>query len=623
MKRLAVFIVVICGLGGVKASAQQPLQLAGYGGFGFAATQYQSPGVPNQQWNQLTTELGVAGGGYIYNPALLDYDVNVGWDGDNTSVEQGTARSNGLQYNGNFSFIPDQPYPFSIYFQRDRINSGGTLLPSLSTLNSLWGMRGQVKKPRLAMIYYDFGLGKTQNTLPGQTFFDTNQRFANVGATRKLEGWDLRLSENYLRTASTYSGFYTGINTLSADASHRFGDRVYINLNAMDVGFDSRLETATSPARSNVAIFSGNMTWKHTPKLDSYYNFNVARNAENTLQLLLAATGVTVPQAAAGPTSLDTTSGSFAAGLSYRPLSGLSMAGGVTFSRTGIAQQSLEGLTTTEENAFAKQVLGATGSVSYHRKFWKLDNVNTDSLTLQRYDLEGGGRDSTVGYDLENSLRGGDIRKLRFTASLRYLSQSNPVFFDVLTEIDRRATLKLDTAYFRAVRFEGSADVGSTDMNLLGSNIRLNTSNYSVSASLKRVTAYASRGLSNSADLLLGESSILNQSGGSTGGVPIPASLLNPSVFSTVMSKRVGLNLRLRHNLNIESRYTDYNYLFTYQGATSNLIKEFDTMVTYKFGRFTILGGYGTGNNEASLYNQHVDQYYIRVRFPFHIFGGG
>jgi hypothetical protein len=622
MKRWAVLIVVVCRLGGATVSAQQPLQVAGYGGIGFASTQYQSPGVPNQQWNQLTTELGLAAGGYIYNPALVNYDLNVAWDGNNTSVEQGTARSNGLQYNGNFSFLPDRPYPFSVYFQRDRIYDGGSLLPALSTLNTLWGARGQIKEPRLAMIFYDFGLGKTQNTLPGQAFFDTNQRFANVGATRKLEGWDLRMGDNYLRISSTYSGFFTGINTLSADASRRFGDRIYVNLNAMDVDFHSRFQGSASPSRSNVIILSGNMTWKHTPKLDSYYNFNVARNAENTLQLLLAANGQSVPPATAGPTSLNTISESSAAGLNYRPLSGLSLTGGVMFSQTGIAQQALEGLTSSEQNAFVKQVLGATASASYHHKFWKLDDVNTDSVTLQRYALEGGGKDSTVGYNLENSLRGGDIRKLRFNASFRYLSQTNPIFFDVLTEVDRRATLRLDTDYFRAVRLEGSADLGSTDMNLLGSNIKLDTSSYSASASLKRLTLYASRGLSNSADLLLGENSILNQPGGSTGGVEIPSSLLNPTVFSTVLSKRVGLNLRLRENLHIESRFTDYSYLFTYQGATSNLFKEFDTIVYYKFGRFTVIAGYGNGNSLAPSFNQHAVQYYVRIRFPFRVFGG-
>ena len=618
MKRLAVLVIALCWLGKETASAQQPLNVAGYGGFGFESTSYQSQGFPSQRWNELTTELGLVAGGFIYNPALVNYNLDLGWDGNNTSVGQETTRLNGLNYDGNFNFLPDRPYPFSFFFEHNHINNGGSLLPAFSTVTSLWGLRGEIRKPRWALIRYDFGLGGTSNYLPSQTTFDTHQRFATITAVRKLDGWDFRVSDNYLRTASTFSDFLTSINTLIANASRHFGDRIYVDLSAAESNFSSGNLTGANSSHSAVTNLNGNMTWKHTPKLDSYYNFNLSRNASNTLGLLLAANGEPLPSGALGLESLASTSETAAAGLSYRPTSSLALNSNLAYSHNGLPAQTVAALSASGQTGIATDVLSATLGASYHHKLRKLEFSSSDSVNFQRFTLLNGGPDSAVGYNLDNRLTGGNVRKLRYAVSYRYTSQTEPFFFNVLTDIEQHAALNLDSDYFRLVKFTALADIGTTRMDLLGSNIKLDTNSYSLSATLKKLSVYASRGLTNSEEAIFG--AVLSEPGG---GAVIPASLLNPSVFSTVMAERIGLTFWARRNLQIESRYTDYNYLFRYQGAVPNLNKEFDTIASYKFGRFTFIAGYGNGNSENLPSRQHVDQVYFRVRFPFHIFGGG
>jgi len=55
-KRIAILIAALWGLEGTIVRAQQsPLEITGYGGIGYGSTGYHSPGVPSQQWGELTS----------------------------------------------------------------------------------------------------------------------------------------------------------------------------------------------------------------------------------------------------------------------------------------------------------------------------------------------------------------------------------------------------------------------------------------------------------------------------------------------------------------------------------------------------------------------------------------
>ena len=101
--------------------------------------------------------------------------------------------------------------------------------------------------------------------------------------------------------------------------------------------------------------------------------------------------------------------------------------------------------------------------------------------------------------------------------------------------------------------------------------------------------------------------------------MPLPASLLNPLIYSDVLSKRLGLVWRPRPNLEVESRLSRNQYLFTFLNEVANRYRQFDTTVLYKFGRFTIMLGYSRANGEALNFNQQVNRFFLRVRFPFHV----
>jgi hypothetical protein len=626
MKRIAAMLVCGVWLLGASLRAQDPpregVRVNGYGGFGFGATSIQSGQFLTSDYRDLSSELGLDANGFLYDPRFLHYSLSTLWDGNNTAIDQGSARSNGLSFSGGLSFLSQRSFPFTFYFSKSHTNTSGSLIPAFATRTSLWGLRGELKWHKVIPINYNLGLGKTENDLPNGNIFNTHNRFASLNAARRLRGWDLRFGENYLRTASSFSNFLNRNNTLSFDASRAYGERIRMGLGAMYSTFAFSDLGGNNTSSSDVALLNGNLTWKHTEKLDSYYSFNVARNAVNILRTLAIANAlpnVTLPLNAQ---SLNSTSETLAGGSNYRATSNLSFTASLTYSHNGIPQPTVAALTSQTKAVVTTDVLNVDTGYTYRHKIWKLDFHNASSIGWQRFSLLNGAGDSGLGYGLDNGVSGGDVRKARFSASYRYRRRSNPLFFNVVTTSDHRATLKLETEYLRFVTLQGIADLGKTKLNLSGSNINLDTSNYMATASLpqRRLTLFASRGVSSSAERFFSPDSILFEPGGSTGGVELPGALLNPLVYSEVLSQRAGLVWRPRRKLQIESRVSNNRFLFTFLNNMTNRYKQFDTMVEYKFGRFTILVGYGRANGDALNFNQRVNRYFLRVRFPFHVF---
>ncbi len=623
MKRVAIAVVALVWCMGASLLAQtdtQRIQIDGFGGFGFGNTDYRSGDQFRTTFTDTSTELGLTAKGYLHDPRLANYNFAGFWDGNNSSIDQGRARLNGLSFNGSVNFLPERAFPFGFYFTRNRTNAWGSLIPAYLTATSTWGLRGQVKAPRVALFSYNLGLGKTENDLPNGNFFNTRQKFASLTATRKLRGWEMRFGDDFLSTQSTYSNVLYRNNILSADASREFSQRIRMNMQGMYTSFRFQDLNGTNRSRSNVSVLSGNVTWRHSERLNSYYTAGVSRNAVNTLRLLSAANGggIELPFNA---TSLNSTTERFASGANYRATGELNVGASLSYNHNGIPAASVASVPVEARSALMTGSLTTGGNYNYRHKLRKLEYRSAGTVNWQHYSVLSGPNQSGVGLSLDNGVAGGNVRKLRFDASYRYANLTNPVFFNVTKNTESYVNITLNSEYLRFVNLQAMADVGKETMEIINSDIKLDRNNYMFSAFFpkQKLNAYVTRGTSNSLDRILSLDSTLFQPGGSTGGTAISGELLNPLVFSNVVTERAGLGWRPRQNMEIQARYSKYDYVFSFGRGSENIYRQFDTTVAYKFGRFTIFAGYGRALGEAYRYDNHVNRLYFRVRFPFHV----
>ena len=623
MKRAAIAVAALVWCTGASLLAQtdtQRIQIDGFGGFGFGNTDYRSGEQFRTTYTDTSTELGLAAKGYLHDPRLANYNFAGFWDGNNSSIEQGRARLNGLSFNGSVNFLPERKTPFGFYFTRNRTNAWGSLIPAYVTATSTWGLRGQVKAPQVALFSYNLGVGKTENDLPNGNFFNTRQKFANLSATRNLGGWEMRFGDDFLSTRSTYSDFLYRNNVLSADASREFSQQIRVNLQGMYNRFRFQDLNGTNSSHSNVTLLSGNATWRHSDRLNSYYTAGISRNAVNTLRLLTSANGseVGLPFNAI---SLDSMTERFSAGANYRATSDLNVGANLSYNHNGIPAASVATIPVDAQSALMTGSLTTGGTYNYRHKLRKLEYRSAGTVSWQHYNVLSGPNQSGVGLSLDNGVAGGNVQKLRFDVSYRYANLTNPVFFNVTKNTESYVNITLNSEYLRFVNLQGMADIGKETMGIINSDIKLDRNNYMFSAHFpkQKLNAYVTRGTSNSLDRILSMDSTLFQPGGSTGGTAIPGELLNPLVYSNVFTERAGLGWRPRSNVEIQALYSKYDYVFSFGQGSENIYRQFDTTVAYKFGRFTIFAGYGRALGEALRYDNRVNRLYFRVRFPFHV----
>lgn len=602
-------------------SAEKPLSLNGFGGLGYDYTSL-STGNVQDTYHSLTTELGLTAGGYLYDPRLLNYSFAGFWDGDNTSVEQGSARSNGLTFNGNLSFLPERAFPFSIYFTRTRSTTDGSLIPPYISTDSIVGLRGEIKKPKLAMISYNFGYGNLSDDVsqgvnfPQGINYNYRQTFGNVNATRKIEGWDVRFSDNYLRLANNLNDVKNWTNTLNLFATRNFASKVQADFDIERTSFKYSDLDPTDTETSSVTLAAGGVTWKNTKRLTTTYQFSYSNNAINTLALAASVTGEPVISLPFNALTESSNSVTLNTNANFRATEHLAFNGNFSYDHNGLDQQSLASLTASQAALVTTGGETVGGGYSYFKNLGKLKLNSMANVNYLDYSVLKGSGSSGVGYSIQDSLSGGNVHKARWTVGGTYDDTTNPFFFNIVNTINRRANLKLDSQYFRWVTLQGMADLGKTSISLAGSAISLDNSNYSVTASTKRVGLFASRGLTNSAQQYY---NLITQSGGSTGGTVLPPELLNPFVYSYVRTEQAGVLWHVNPSLLVQSRISENRYLFTFTNSTLNTYQQVDLTAEYKFGRFTILAGYGHANSQAALFNELVNRFYIRVRFPFHI----
>jgi hypothetical protein len=624
IRRVIVIAVAWIGLAAAPLWAQAPrhsLRLNGWGGFGFNYTNIGSGDgrLVTSNSRDLISELGLDASGFLYDPRLMNYSFSTFWDRNSTGVDQGSASANGLNFNGSLSFLPERSFPFSVYFSRGTSDQSGSLIPPFTTRTSQWGLRGQLKQPKLAYISYNLGFGSTSNDLFPNLVFDSKQRFANVTAQRRLVGWDMRFSEDYARTTSTYSDYLERDNTLSAAASRALGNNARVDLGVGYSAFKFGTLTGANSSKSDVLLANGSLQWRVTSKLDTSFNASINHNAVNALRILSSQGGPSAPLPF-NAQAVDTTSESFAASSNYRATKNLSLTAGLSYSHNSLPLATLSTLPPSTLDFFTTSSLSPNVGYNYRHKIWKFEYRGASSVNWQRFALASGRSDSGFGFSLDNGIYGGSVRRLRYGAAYRYSQRSNPIFFNLATSSDHHVRLNAETSHFRGLTLQAIAEIGKTSLDLTSSHLTLDLRNYMVSATMRQLSVYGSHSTANSDQLLFGLASPLAEPRIPAENQPVAAGQpFNPLILSQVASDRVGVVWRPRINLQIGGGYWQSNYDFAFLQQTRNEFRQLDFTVQYKFGRFTMYAGYGRANSQAKQFNQHANRVIFRIRFPFHI----
>jgi hypothetical protein len=626
MRRLAVLITMLVMAAGTALRAQGPFhvtQVNGFGGFGFDKDNtYTADGTGFDTRNHnLSTEMGLASNGFLYDPRLFDYAFSTYWDGNNNAVDQGSAKSNGLSYDFNASILPEGHYPLNFSFTQNHTNAYGSLITPYSTTNDNYSLSGQIKQPRFALISYSAGLGSTEYGLASGPSLTSKDRYANVFAMRDLFGWHTRITENYLDVNTAPSSHYAQ-DTLAFEGQRDFGRALNAVVGATysHVGLNGVANGGASS--TDILQLQTGVNWRHSEKLHSNFQASYAQNASNTLAAVEAANGgnLSLPFS---PQSIKVATETVSGMVNYLLTHELSVFGAANYSNNGIPNSQLSGQTTAVLTTIASGETSAGGGYGYNRKIWELAFDSTGSVMGQFFRTEAGTSVHGLGYNLANSLRGGNRRKAEVKLSYIYNNQTNPIFFNIVGTTDQHGDLDFRTDHFSFVSLQGEAELGRTTLEMQGTKQNLHDNGFSLSASFprKKLRLFAAKSDSDSMSGLFQTGSTLLQPGGSTGGVTLPLNLLNPFVATYVATSRAGLGWNFRYNLEIEGSYSQQQYLFTTSTSNVDHFDQANLMVKYKFGRFTLYGGYGRGLSNLPDTHQIVSQYYLRVRFPFHVFG--
>lgn len=623
MKRSLAITMIALGLLVPPAMAQNPsrfvMHMNGWGGFGFGWTGTNWSGA-GDTYHDLNTDFGLNVNGYLYDPRLVDYDVAVAFDRGAFAVDQGSSSVNGLNINGNLSFLPDRSFPFSVYFSRTNSGYNSDLVAPYNDVQRLWGFRGAIKNLPVGVINYNFSEGETDSTVQDGPTYQDRYRTGDVSLTRNLWGWQLRAGDDYNWSSNNISDFTQSNNTILVDASRTFHDRIRVDVNQLYSTFSFQQPGTNQSSNSTLAL-NANMSWKHTEKLDSYYNFTLARNAINELALLTTLNNVPNPLPF-NPLISDTTTENFGAGASYRLRPNLTLGASFGYAHNSAPDASF--LSPSVLPSFTTGSLSVGGSVSYRRQVWKLTYSNASTVSLQRYStLLGGSLSSGLGLSLDNGISGGDVRKLHFSASYRYAHRSNPVFFNASTTTDNLLTGQVETSFFRFAHLQAMMDYGTTQIDFFNSNLKLHRTSFMVMASRSQLSVYFARNASSSNDLFFGPNSLLSkQQQNSAEQQNLLPPFFNPLVLTEISSTRIGAMWKPKTNLQIEGRYVKYDDLFLLPQQTEYRYSQIEVLAAYKFGRFTLYGGYGHATSLGGLgtpFQQSVNRVLFTVRFPFHI----
>lgn len=633
MTRAFGYVLLLAIAAGTVARAQDDeerehfgVSVAGFAGVGVGQTLANNSGGAGNDTLDHFTDLGLTTRGYLYDPRL------VGFYG---TVENGLTDSGGSNlvnystrdwnYYGGLNFFPERSFPFTIFASRSDSNTYNSLFPTVDNVLSSYGLNGSWFNNPIGRMGYSFTKSTTDQEAPGLPDSKTRYLHAAYTLQRKIDDWDLHFADDYWDIVNPFFVESNG-NTLSEEttnkfdnvqgnATRQFGDSQRLSLQFLGVT-SSTTQPDSSPADSSTAFLSVNYSWRVTDKLDTGYGGFYQHDhvsAVNVINTIGGPGTTTIP-------SLDDSVSSGTAHVSYHPTTHLSFLGGVDYFHNDYGNTQFQ---STQAGQTAQDLLTTRGGYTYQWDAKKLHWTNSAQLIWQYYGLVNGGTDSALGYEIRQGVDGGQNATLKYHFGVRFVDQANPIFFQYIRTRTEAIETMLSTSRYSWVR--------------LGVNGNLVFNQYDLSNGIqdgKAETAGATADFPDKNLGLFGMYSHANgtqrffnalpgvgnpaQPGGGTATQPLPPPLLN--AYDLL---RFGGTWGRHGNLKLASYYNRIKYAFAFTNTTVTTDASWDTLVEYLFGRFTINAGYSRELYSVQPTSTNLNRWFVRVRFPFHLWQRG
>ena len=625
MTRLLGFVLLVTMTGGIMAWAQDDeesdhfgISVAGFAGAGVGQTLASSSGGGSNNTLDHFTDLGITTKGYLYDPRL------VGFYG---TVENGLSDSGGSNlvsystrdwnYYGGLNFFPERPFPFTIFASRSNTNTYNSLFPAVQNTLTTWGINGTLTENPIGRMGYSFTKSTTDQEAPGLPNSRTRYLHGAYTLGKKIDDWDLHFSDDYWSIVNpffvqsnntTVSQETTNkFNDIQGNAVRQFGDNQRLSLQVLDVT-SSTTQPGSTPADSSSVFVSGNYSWRITDKLDTGYGGFYQRDHVSAVNILNTIGGpgtTTVPSFEDSVTSGD-------ARLNYRPTSHLSFVGGMDYFHNDYGNEQFQ---SSQAALTAQDLLTTRGGYIYRWDTRKLHWTNSAELIWQHYVLVNGNTDSALGYEIRQGVDGGQNATLKYHFGVRFVDQSNPIFFQYVRTHTEGVDANLSTAHFSWIHF--------------GLNGNLMFNQYDLANGTqdgKAETAGANADFPNKNLGLFGMYSHANGTQrffNALPGIGNPAQPLPPPLLNAYDLLRFGASWSRHNNLKVASYYNRIKYAFAFTNTTITTDASWDTLVEYLFGRFTFNVGYSRELYSVQPTSTNLNRWFVRVRFPFHLWQRG
>jgi len=402
------------------------------------------------------------------------------------------------------------------------------------------------------------------------------------------------------------------INTIQGSAVRQFGESKRLTLQAVDSKSDTT-EPGSTPSDSTSTYFSADYSWRMTEKLSTSYGGFYQRDQVSAINVINTIGGT-------GSTTIPSLDDSVTAGdvhASYRASDHLSFLAGVDYFHNNYGHQEAQA---GQSDLNAQDLLTTRAGYSYQWDFSKLHWSNSGQVIWQHYQLVGGGTDSAVGYEVRQGVDGGRSSTLRYHFGGRFVDQANPVFFQYVRTKTEAAEVMLNSSRFSRVHLgmNGNLVFNQYDLVTGTQTGKSETAGLNADFPTKGVGLFGiyshSNGIQRFFNSLPG-----SPSSGSSGGPPqFPSTLLNAYDLT-----RFGATWSRHNTLRVASYYNRIKYAFAFTNTTVTTDTSWDSLVEYLFGRFTIDGGYSRGFYEVQPTHTNLNRWFVRVRFPFHIWQRG
>jgi len=629
MNRALTLVLLLAAAAGGRAWAQDEEQdrvgiaVQGYAGVGTGQTFASNQNGSGTNTLDHFTDLGLTAKGYLYDPRLVGFYGTV--DNGLSSAGGSDLASYSTQdwnYYGGLNFFSERSFPFTIFASRSNANTYSSLFPSVNNIMSSWGLNGSWFNNPVGRMGYSFTQSSTDQQAPGLPDTHTHYLHGAYTLTRKLEQWDMRFSDDYFRIVNPFFFETNGttaneqtvsdINTIQGSAVRQFGESKRLTLQAVDSKSDTT-EPGSSPSDSTSTYFSADYSWRMTEKLSTSYGGFYQRDHVSAINVINTIGGT-------GSTTIPSLDDSVTAGdvhASYRASDHLSLLAGVDYFHNNYGNQEVQA---GQSDQNAEDLLTTRAGYSYQWDFSKLHWSNSGQLIWQHYQLVSGGTDSAVGYEVRQGVDGGRSSTLKYHFGGRFVDQANPVFFQYVRTKTEAAEVMLNSSRFSRVHLgmNGNLVFNQYDLATGTQTGKSETAGLNADFPTKGVGLFGIYSHSNGIQRFF--NSLPGSPGsGSSGGPPqFPSTLLNAYDLT-----RFGATWSRHNTLRVASYYNRIKYAFAFTNTTVTTDTSWDSLVEYLFGRFTIDGGYSRGLYEVQPTHTNLNRWFVRVRFPFHIWQRG